>query len=819
MGGRPRRLRRAPSSIRVRQMITANLEQARPRRWSATPRSPSSSASSTSATPRSSGCAARTVDEGQPAASRRSCGWGGLAGHPQRAAACCSDSACATRSTTSPPTTSRPPSPRSATRDRGSSNNDRRRSRSAAASFRLRTAWEHADAAEGRWFWWPSPGTPSTSTRSPRVLGDQRGVLVAAHARLRRLPAPAVGRGALQGLGVGREDVAPRALRGQGAGRPAAGPSSPGVEAPVRPIGRRSRLRPVRCSHHDIRRVIHGSKTYVISGVITVVTKTTRGTSGQSATYGEATVDRQAEREEDHEDRRPSASSAAAASGAALERLDGRPARRTSPRCPYAARRRFSSTPPWAASSHHSRCGRRLPRGEGVGVGEAVEHVPVGRVRRPAAPSREPEEAVELLGQRRPCLHPRQHLARAGRVDVARDGHGDGGGHASSVGRRGTGAKPGTTRSRPRPPSGRRPVEVLSSESVTSVDSWEGRMTRAPRPDFLVIGAPKAGTTALHAALAQHPDVFVSDPKEPKYWLCDGAPPPAWCGPATSTRSRSGSGAPTATSRCSSRPREHQVRGESTPFYLWSRGAHRRIAEALPEVRLVAVVRDPIDRAYSNWMHLWSDGLEPESDFVTAFAREDERVRAGWAPFWRYRELGLLRRAAAAPPPLRRPRAGPRRPLPRPRRRAAPDGRPGEPVPRHPRGARRHDPARQLPQLRAARAGDPACSPRSSARAHGSASSRRPRSGAGSTRRSSRCSATAGPPTARASTPRSGSRLLERSSTTSTCSSELTGQDFADWLSRPSRGSYAERAGATVTPDQRTQVTRSCAPSGRAAST
>ena len=49
-------------------------------------------------------------------------------------------------------------------------------------------------------------------------------------------------------------------------------------------------------------------------------------------------------------------------------------------------------------------------------------------------------------------------------------------------------------------------------------------MPRAPRPDFLVIGAPKAGTTALHAALAQHPDVFVSDPKEPKYWLCDGAP-------------------------------------------------------------------------------------------------------------------------------------------------------------------------------------------------------------------------------------------------------------------------------------------------------
>ena len=46
----------------------------------------------------------------------------------------------------------------------------------------------------------------------------------------------------------------------------------------------------------------------------------------------------------------------------------------------------------------------------------------------------------------------------------------------------------------------------------------------APRggrlPDFLLIGAPKAGTTALHAALAQHPGLFLSPVKEPKYYLC-----------------------------------------------------------------------------------------------------------------------------------------------------------------------------------------------------------------------------------------------------------------------------------------------------------
>ena len=166
-------------------------------------------------------------------------------------------------------------------------------------------------------------------------------------------------------------------------------------------------------------------------------------------------------------------------------------------------------------------------------------------------------------------------------------------------------------------------------------------MPRAPRPDFLVIGAPKAGTTALHAALAQHPDVFVSDPKEPKYWLCDGAPPPAWRGPGDKHSQQEWIWRADRYFPLFAPAAQHQVRGESTPFYLWSRGAHRRIAEDLPDVRLVAVVRDPVDRAYSNWMHLWSDGLEPEADFVSAFGREDERIRAGWAPFWRYRELGM----------------------------------------------------------------------------------------------------------------------------------------------------------------------------------
>jgi hypothetical protein len=163
---------------------------------------------------------------------------------------------------------------------------------------------------------------------------------------------------------------------------------------------------------------------------------------------------------------------------------------------------------------------------------------------------------------------------------------------------------------------------------------------RESTPDALIIGAPKAGSSALHAALAQHPQIYASPVKEPKYYMGWDAPPPSYRGPGDPHSNKEWiwrredyralfSGAP-----------EDAVRLESTPFYLYMPGARRRIAEELPEAKLIVIVRDPIDRAYSNWMHLWVDGLEPIPDFVEAWHAEDRRVAAGWAPFWRYRRLG-----------------------------------------------------------------------------------------------------------------------------------------------------------------------------------
>src|SRR6202034_4319750 len=79
-------------------------------------------------------------------------------------------------------------------------------------------------------------------------------------------------------------------------------------------------------------------------------------------------------------------------------------------------------------------------------------------------------------------------------------------------------------------------------------------------------------------------------------------------------------------------------------FYLYNRKAQLRIRDLIPWARLVVILRDPVERAHSNWTHLWSAGLDPVGDFLRACAEEDRRIAAGWADFWHYLRLGMYGR-------------------------------------------------------------------------------------------------------------------------------------------------------------------------------
>ncbi|MGY1704608.1 sulfotransferase [Geodermatophilus sp. SYSU D00697] len=161
-------------------------------------------------------------------------------------------------------------------------------------------------------------------------------------------------------------------------------------------------------------------------------------------------------------------------------------------------------------------------------------------------------------------------------------------------------------------------------------------------PQFVIAGAPKAGTTALHAALATHPGLYLSPVKEPKYYLTDGRPPrrSGQRGPGDAHSAQEWIWRREEYLALFAAAPEDAVRGESTPFYLYDRAAQARLAADVPDVEVVVVVRDPVDRAWSNWVHLRADGLEPVADFLAAVRLEEQRIAEGWAPFWHYRGLG-----------------------------------------------------------------------------------------------------------------------------------------------------------------------------------
>ncbi len=80
--------------------------------------------------------------------------------------------------------------------------------------------------------------------------------------------------------------------------------------------------------------------------------------------------------------------------------------------------------------------------------------------------------------------------------------------------------------------------------------------------------------------------------------------------------------------------------GEASPVYLCAPKTAARMQALVPQARLIAILRHPVERAYSHYLHLIRDGVEPLTDFAQALAAEDARVRDNWEYRWRYRELG-----------------------------------------------------------------------------------------------------------------------------------------------------------------------------------
>lgn len=138
-------------------------------------------------------------------------------------------------------------------------------------------------------------------------------------------------------------------------------------------------------------------------------------------------------------------------------------------------------------------------------------------------------------------------------------------------------------------------------------------------PDTFVVGAGRCGTTALHQLLAQHPEVHVGARKSPNHFAT-GIPQPSWETPVAIAMARDWVADRADYEALFTPTPQTRAVVDVSPVYLQALAVPRRIHEARPDARIIAIVRDPAERAVSHFLGRQRDGIEP------ATVSLDERI-------------------------------------------------------------------------------------------------------------------------------------------------------------------------------------------------
>ncbi len=154
-------------------------------------------------------------------------------------------------------------------------------------------------------------------------------------------------------------------------------------------------------------------------------------------------------------------------------------------------------------------------------------------------------------------------------------------------------------------------------------------------PDFFIVGHAKCGTTALHAILAQHPRIFMSDVKEPQFFATDMplqiARASRWVPQTMEDYMALYSGA-----------RPEQLVGDASTRYIWSRTAPELIAEARPDARIIMILREPAGFIRSQHLQMVANRVEDQASLRRALELEDARRRGEHLPEYGRRQPKML---------------------------------------------------------------------------------------------------------------------------------------------------------------------------------
>ncbi len=144
--------------------------------------------------------------------------------------------------------------------------------------------------------------------------------------------------------------------------------------------------------------------------------------------------------------------------------------------------------------------------------------------------------------------------------------------------------------------------------------------TRHPKPNFFIVGAPKCGTTAMYEYLKQHPDIFMPEVKEPRFF---GARPEARRFKTEQDYLQLFKGV-----------RQEKRIGEASPSYLRAPRAAAEIQAFCPDAQIIVMLRSPVDLIYSAFFQSKASGTEEQETLEEALARSGsaETLRDGKTP-------------------------------------------------------------------------------------------------------------------------------------------------------------------------------------------
>jgi hypothetical protein len=168
-----------------------------------------------------------------------------------------------------------------------------------------------------------------------------------------------------------------------------------------------------------------------------------------------------------------------------------------------------------------------------------------------------------------------------------------------------------------------------SAEEAPAVGVPEARI-----PDFFIAGQPKCGTTALYEMLKRHPQIYMSEVKEPHYFAVDNPLPEGTGSRRWTSLDQTGVRTHSLERYLSlfAPARADQLAGEATTSYLWSPNAARRISELQPAARIIGVLREPASFLRSVHLQLLVNGHETETDFRKAVSLDDDRRQGRHIP-------------------------------------------------------------------------------------------------------------------------------------------------------------------------------------------